>query len=99
MIDPTFENLIRLQDVPKLKWLPPRRGGSRLNVSTPFRWAGRGCGGVRLETLRIGGALCTSEAALKRFFGKLTDPNSPTQPTGSSAAAEAADKQLAAAGF
>jgi hypothetical protein len=68
------EPLIRLAEVPKLKWLPGRRGGRRLNVSTVFRWAQVGIKGVRLEAVKIGGTLCTSEPALKRFFERLTDP-------------------------
>jgi hypothetical protein len=74
VIDPTSEPLVRLADVPRLKWLPGRREGKRIHVATVHRWAQRGLRGVRLETLRAGGALVTSEAAITRFFERLTEP-------------------------
>lgn len=94
------EVLIRLADVPKLGWLPTRRGGKRLNVSTVFRWAQIGLRGVRLEAVRAGNCLCTSEAALRRFFERLTDPEaSSDSPTPSQVQRwhKAAEKHLDAA--
>lgn len=46
--------------------------GRRLALSTFYRWAGRGCKGVRLETRMLGGTRYTSEEALQRFFDRLT---------------------------
>ena len=99
--DPAQESPIRLQDVPSLKWLPGRRAGSRLNVSTVFRWVQRGCRGQKLETIRIGGALCTSEEALKRFFSRLTDPAQPATipPARRQQQIAKADRDLEAAGY
>jgi hypothetical protein len=77
--DPSQEPPIRLHDAAALKWLPNRRGGSRLNVATLFRWSSRGVRGVRLETLPVGGCRCTSEAALKRFFERLNNPGAAVQ--------------------
>ena len=74
MIDPAVEPLIRLADVPRLPWLPRRRKGKKLHISSVIRWVSPGLRGHRLEALRVGGALCTSEAALRRFFQKLTEP-------------------------
>ena len=51
----------------------PKRRGRATAVSTIYRWANRGIGGRRLETLRIGGATFTSIEALQRFFDKLTE--------------------------
>ena len=73
MIDPTTEQLIRLADVPKLKWLPTRRGGKRLHLSTVYRWEQQGLRGVRLEIVQAGGTRCTTEAALLRFFDSLSN--------------------------
>jgi hypothetical protein len=52
--------------------VPSRRGGRRLHQSTAFRWAKHGLRGVRLETIRVGGTLCTSAEALQRFFDALS---------------------------
>jgi len=71
-IDITIEDLIRLGDVPKLKCLPPGKDGKRIHLSTVYRWALGGTGGVKLETLKVGGSFCTSVEALQRFFDALT---------------------------
>jgi hypothetical protein len=54
------------------KLLPRRRRGRRVNVATLYRWSVRGCRGVRLETVQIGGTRCTSVEALQRFFEALS---------------------------
>jgi len=63
------ENVFPLADTPK--HVPPRRGGKRLHKNTAFRWARPGVRGVKLETIRIAGSLCTSTEALQRFFERL----------------------------
>lgn len=73
MIDLKSERLIRLADVPKLGWLPRRRGGRRIHLSTLYRWEQRGLRGIRLETVQAGGTRCTTEAALIRFFESLSN--------------------------
>jgi hypothetical protein len=71
MIDIKFEKLITL--VEATKFVPRRRRGRKPHVSTLYRWASpRGHRGVRLETIRVGGSLCTSIEALQRFFDRLT---------------------------
>src|SRR5262249_17386918 len=65
------------------KLLPGRRGGRPPHVSCLFRGAKQGLRGVRLETLRVGGTLCTSKEALERFFARLgetDDPNASDSP-------------------
>jgi hypothetical protein len=52
--------------------LPRRRAGRPAHVSTLYRWALRGLRGVTLETIQIGGTLCTSREALQRFFARLS---------------------------
>jgi hypothetical protein len=55
------------------KWLPNRRGDRPVHASCLFRWAKYGLRGVKLETIRIGGTLCTSRQALERFFRRLAE--------------------------
>jgi hypothetical protein len=66
------EPLIPLAQVPAQPFVPRRRGGKRLNVSTVFRWVQQGLAGVRLEAIRFGGTLCTSKGALLEFFRRIT---------------------------
>jgi hypothetical protein len=42
--------------------------GKILHVSTLYRWAKRGVGGVLLETWPVGNLLCTTDAAVDRFI-------------------------------
>lgn len=70
MIDLNHETVVALADVPAR--LPSRRRGKRPHVSCIYRWAQRGCRGIRLETIQIGGTSCTSLEALQRFFEALT---------------------------
>jgi hypothetical protein len=71
-IDITLENLIRLSEVPKLPFMPPTKDGKKIALATIYRWAMGGTGGVKLETLKVGGTLCTSVEALQRFFDALS---------------------------
>ncbi len=64
------ESIINFADAAKL--LPQRRKGKKPHIATLYRWASSGFRGVRLETIRIGGTLCTSREALDRFFAALT---------------------------
>lgn len=102
MIDSTRETLIALADVPAN--LPDRRGGRRPHISCVYRWSQRGCRGVVLETLQIGGTRCTSLEALQRFFERLTAArNGAPAPTRTSKqrqrATETANKELAESGW
>lgn len=71
-IDLASETLESLTDLVRWDRIPRRRGGKKLHVSTLFRWASRGCRGVKLETVRVGGTLCSSRDALARFFERLS---------------------------
>jgi hypothetical protein len=78
VIDPTIELPIPLGHVPKLKLIPSRAGRTRrINISTVYRWSTRGLRRVVLETIQIGGTRCTSEAALVRFFHRLSARTEP----------------------
>jgi hypothetical protein len=70
-IDLTTEEAVPLSDVPKLPWLRGR-GGKRLHVATVHRWCTHGINRVRLEFVQRGGTRVTTQAALIRFFDRLT---------------------------
>lgn len=72
MFDPTTEKPIPLRDVPRIAWLPHSTRAKKVSVSTVFRWVNPGIRGQRLEVLRIGGTLHTSEERLRAFFERLT---------------------------
>jgi len=90
-IDLTRERPIPLADVPKLPWLNGRRGSlgidggkrprRRLHISTLFRWCQRGIRGHRLEYVQMGGTKVTTEAALQRFFARLSETTPPKAST------------------
>jgi hypothetical protein len=81
--DPTIEPPIPCCQVPdRVAWLPARRGGKKPVAQTVLKWCQHGLRGHKLESLRIGSTLCTSERALVRFFQRLADENcSPGSPT------------------
>ena len=64
------ETMVTLTQATKM--VPSRRPGKAPEVSTLHRWATRGLRGVRLETIKVGGARMTSREALERFFQALT---------------------------
>ncbi len=72
VIDVARETVTSLTEAAKWKRLPRRRQGKRPHVSTIYRWATAGVAGVKLETIRVGGTLCTSLEALQRFFERLS---------------------------
>jgi hypothetical protein len=78
MIDPKSETLLSLSQAARV--CPPI-DGKRPHASTVFRWITVGVrGGVRLECLRIGRRLCTTEAALARFFHEAASTPMPVPP-------------------
>jgi hypothetical protein len=64
VINHPTEQLIRLKDVPTSDILPDRK----LSRATAYRWALCGIRGVKLETIKAGGARYTSREAVQRFF-------------------------------
>lgn len=72
MIDLLNETVVSLSEAAKHPALPRRRAGKRPHVSTLHRWSTSGCRGVKLETIRFGGTLCTSLEAIQRFANCLT---------------------------
>ena len=73
MIDMHTEEMIALRDLPGI--LPLKRG-KPFHMDTIYRWAKKGVGGARLETLQIGGEVYTSREAFERFSDQLNkDPS------------------------
>lgn len=64
------ETLVSLTEATKLV---PRTGAKRLAISTLWRWCRKGLRGVRLEYVRIGRGIATSQEALNRFFQALAE--------------------------
>jgi hypothetical protein len=102
-IDLDTETPLPLQQAAKHRLLRAKsRDGKAINFSTVWRWATGGIRGVRLETVRIGSTLCTTDAAIKRFIDRLSNPElSPTQltPVDSKRAHRRAAAELEAAGI
>jgi Protein of unknown function (DUF1580) len=71
-IDPFKEDVFPVSQTPK------RLRGRRVHPSTVWRWVQRGLRGHKLETIKVGGVTCTSEAALLRFFSALTKTPPPS---------------------
>ena len=69
-IDLQAEELLSLTDAAKA--LPPI-DGKRPHVSTIWRWVRRSVRGIRLEHVRLGHRVCTSQEALARFAQRLAD--------------------------
>jgi hypothetical protein len=101
MIDTRAEKLIPLSRATKLKNLPRRRGLKRPHAATFYRWARYGVRGVQLETIRVGGTLCTTAEALQRFFEKLSGAglSDPVRKSELDDRAKAVSRKLDAAGF
>lgn len=100
-IDLEYETPIPLRVAAKHRLFRAKSSSGRgLNFSTIWRWSLRGVRGVKLDTVRIGSTLCTSEAAIVRFVERLTNPATPAAlgPSARRRAHKSAVKELAAAG-
>jgi len=65
MIDIQAEQMLTIADA--ARELP-----GRPHISTLWRWIQRGCRGVKLETILLGGMRYTSREALQRFADAVT---------------------------
>lgn len=65
MIDVANESLLTVAQAAKAVPYGP-------NVCTVWRWLDKGCRGVRLESILLGGRRFTSREALERFFAATT---------------------------
>lgn len=65
-LDLLKSDLIALADLPK--YLPPTRSGKSIHIGSIYRWVTRGVQGRKLEVIRVGGRIYTSESAVRRFL-------------------------------
>lgn len=98
MIEIQTEQVLSLSEA--ARHLPRRRAGKRPHVATLYRWAKYGVRGVMLETLQVGGTLCTSVEALQRFCNRLSGDEPDVRPTNSRRRdIERAEQELKRAGI
>jgi len=76
----------------------------RPNVSTVWRWVLQGCGGIKLESILIGGRRLTSSEAIQRFADARTaqasgEPIPSRTPRQRQAAIDRAERELAESGI
>lgn len=71
MIDINSERLLTIQEACFRVPSRGRRGG--VDYRTVWAWMNRGLRGVKLERVRAGGRVFTSEEALQRFMQRLSD--------------------------
>ena len=92
-IDPLADELLTLPQAAAL--FPRRRAGSRVSTTTLWRWYTRGSRGVRLEVVRVGGAIYTTADAIRDFIharsatGGAAVPQTPSPSTRSKRAVKA----------
>jgi len=72
MIDLFSENVYSLKEASKV--IPGIRGGKKPHIASLYRWCKKGVNGVKLESIQVGGTLCTSLQAIQRFCNKLSEP-------------------------
>lgn len=68
----TGESLITMSAAAKLT-------AGRPHPSSLWRWTKKGVGGVRLESVQVGGRVFTSREALQRFVAALNPATVPTE--------------------
>ena len=94
-IDIATEQVVAFREAAKL--CPRRRQGRKPHVSTFYCWSRTG-----LETIQVGGQLCTSVEAVQRFFNRLTtttQASRPPVPRQATCTAEQLENELAALGL
>ena len=58
--------------------LLPRIDGRKISVCTLWRWCRKGLRGIFLQYVRVGRRVCTTQAALMRFFTALAELDQPS---------------------
>jgi hypothetical protein len=96
-IDPLTEEILSLSCAARR--LPRLRNDRPVSPATLWRWAARGVRDVRLETIKIGGATCTSVEALQRFIAALNGRPSPTTKANRVKHDEAVERELSTRGI
>jgi hypothetical protein len=75
------ESVVSLTEATRI--IPPRNG-KRVAISTLWRWCRKGINDVRLEYIRLGRNIATSQEALGRFFCALAEADKPARSLDSS---------------
>lgn len=94
--------MTHLLDEDRLHVTTAAREVFRVAPETAWRWALKGVGGVRLESIKVGGVRFTSRQACTRFLDKLNGAPSPrTEPAQTPKNSRRADaaRKLDAAGI
>ncbi len=78
-IDLKKEKAKTLDELSKSDKTPKRPDGKGFHYSTFVRWSKVGLKGVKLETIRVGGTLYSSEEAFQRFCDRLSQQEAPVQ--------------------
>jgi hypothetical protein len=92
MIDIHKERLLKPAQAARVR--PPGRKGRPTNVATVYRWMTTGVRGIKLESIRIGGTLYTSQEALQRFAERLTGDTPTTTATSQSPSTARHERQV-----
>lgn len=71
--------LDRFTDVIAITDIPSHVPGRRINASTGWRWATKGCRGVKLATFHIGGRRYTTLQLLEEFHAAINADNPPIE--------------------
>jgi hypothetical protein len=96
-IDPLSEEILSLSRAARR--LPRVRNDRPVSPATLWRWASSGLRGVKLETVKLGGATCTSIPALQRFFAALNNQPVPVTRGQQSRHDEAVERALSDRGI
>ncbi len=94
-IDIEYEKLIAIRDI-------PGEVPNRPHISTVWRWIQRGCRGIKLETVLVGGRRYASRESLTRFIEATTAAADGEKPNSSSSRSRfiaQANNELDAAGI
>ena len=78
MHDLHTEGLITLREAGDLIPVPEDK---KRHTGTLWNWCHRGVGGVRLESIRVGGSIFTSAAAVSRFLDAVDRKAGPVEHT------------------
>jgi hypothetical protein len=101
VIDTLKEKLFRLNEA--RFFFPRRRKNKHPALETMYRWTGRGCRGVVLESVSVGRCRCTSLQAIQRFVERLSalDTSGPQvrSPTARERASRSAGEELGRIGI
>lgn len=66
----TNETALRVSDIPKI--LPAKPDGSRVHISSAFRFTTAGVSGVRIRRFKCGSVWCTTQEEVRRWERALT---------------------------